>query len=139
MALLSNIRKIIAEDFKEEDRETISKLGDILNSFMEEVYNSYQKNINFNNLNQELVKVKVKVTSAGIPTITTKFSSNLKRIEGISVINAKNRTSTSVYPTGGILITYEQNSAGLYTIKHVTGIPVSNEFDLVLLLIGSDN
>ena len=139
MSKLDNIRRIVAEDFKEEDRETVSKLGDILNSFMDQVYTSFQRNINFDNLNQGLVKVRLKVDSSGVPLATTKFSSDLRRIEGIIVIKATNKTSAGVYPTEGIFISYEQNASGLYTIKSVTGLQASNDYELTLLLIGSDN
>ena len=139
MAQLDNITKIIAEEFKKDDRETVQKLAETLNPFMEQVYQSYQKNINFSNLNMDLVRVVVKVNSSGVPLSVTKFSSNLRRIEGNIVINALNKSFSGVYPSGGMFVTCEQNANGLYTVKSVTGIQANNEYQLTLMLIGSDN
>ncbi len=138
MSKLSNVRRIVAEDFKPEHREIAEKVGTILNQFMEEVYTSYQKGLNFENFNQELTRITVKTDADGIPTTSTKFSSNLRRISGIIVIQARNQTSSTVFPTEGIFVSYDQNSAGLYTVRHITGIPVGNKFELTLMLIGAD-
>ena len=136
---LDNVRRIIVEDFKEEDRETVAKLGDILNIFMEQVYVGLQKNVNFSNLNQDLIKITVKVNSSGTPLATTKFSSVLRRIEGIMVVKAVNKTSAGTYPTGGVVVSFDQNAAGLYTIRNITGLQANSNYELTLVLIGSDN
>ena len=132
---LDNVRRIVSEDFPKEDRETIIKLADILNAFMEQVYNGFNKNINFDNLNREITQIELQVNSSGVPTVSTKFSSKLKKVSGINVVKVENLTNTGSYPTSGVLVSFTQLNSTVYQINHITGLAVGNKYRIYLELI----
>ena len=76
MGLLKNVRKILAQDYADENRTLIAKLSEVLNTFMTETTETINGNIDFDNLRQQLKVFKVTVDGSG--TIT---SSNQIRLE----------------------------------------------------------
>ena len=64
---MDSVRRIRVEDYPEESRATISALAPILNSFMEQVVNIMDGNIDYENLRRDLVTVDV-TTVNGVPT-----------------------------------------------------------------------
>ena len=62
MAKLSNIKRIIKEDFEKEYHKLIDRLGYILNTFMEESSAQINGNLDYTNLNQDRVIVKMTIS-----------------------------------------------------------------------------
>lgn len=120
-------------DFKDEEKGLVGKIGRIINSFQEEVYNLSSKNITISdNLDQEVKILTATVDSAGNPTTNISFKNNLKnKIQGCQVI----RAIGSVYPNGHPFISYSETS-GIVTINNIKGLPANTQFQLVILLIG---
>lgn len=132
---LDNIKKIIAEDFKEEDRDLIARLGSILNKFMDDVYNLSNNRINFDNLSQEVVTIRATVDASGIPTTSLKFSSNkVNRAQGGVVINYKNLSNSINYPTSMPGISFVPVSTNLYKINHIIGLQANEKYELKILI-----
>lgn len=137
MAQIDNLRRIIAEDFSEEDRQLVSKLGSNLNQFMEQVYEAFQGNIDFSNTNEELSDYEVVVNGSGIPTTTGKFKSDLRRIEGVQVVRATNLTTTGTYPTSAPFLSFTPEGGGIYKVDNISGLSSGDRWRLKLRLVGS--
>jgi hypothetical protein len=133
---LDNIRRIITDDYKKEDRDSVGKLGLILNGFMQQIYDGLQKNINFDNLNREALVLTIQVDSTGKPKITTKFSSKLSKVIGITVINCVNNVKSTVYPVSWPGVSFTQINKTVYEIKNISGLLANNDYNLTLELIG---
>ena len=137
MSRLSNVRRIIIEDFPKEHRNSIEKLSIILNSFMDDVVDLTDKKIDFDNLYQELITIKVIVDANGVPTQKTNFStSRLLNSNGGIVISAANLTNSSSYLTSAPFVTFTSASNKLFNIKHVTGLIAGDTYELKLIIIG---
>lgn len=137
MASLDNIRRLIVEDFPQEDRQTVEKIAVVLNHFMENVYNVVNGNIEFDNLNQEVIDVKVTVDASGVPTQTTKISTeNIRNPQGMLVIRAINSTNRTNYPTSAPFVSYTPIGGNLQRINNISGLQANEEYQLRLLVIG---
>lgn len=133
---LNNVKRLAKEDFAPEDQALVEKLSFALNPLLDQLNNAFNKNIDFDNLNQELLTVDVEVNASGIPKILTEIKSNLKtKINGLCVIRAINLTNDGTYPSGCPFITFDTNGS-IITIKHVTGIPANKKYRLLVISIG---
>lgn len=136
MAKIDNIKRILKEDFPENSRETVDKMGYVINNFMEQVISAFNKNINFDNLNQEIKDISVTVNGSGIPTIDTNFKNNLiTKVKGIQVILAENQTNTTSYPTSCPFISFTENNK-IVTIRHISGLQANNKYKLRIITFG---
>lgn len=134
MAKINNIKRIIKEDFPEDQQELIDKLSYSLNPFMEQVSNAFNKGINNDNLSREFIQVTVENT-AGELKIPTQFKTNLKgRIQGFHILNVENLTNTTTYPTAAPWISWTI-SGNIITIKKVTGIQDDNKYRFTLEIV----
>jgi hypothetical protein len=136
MAILDSIKRINYQDFKEEDRETIHKLAETLNFFMEDVVNNMNGGIDFDNLNRELLTFEITVDENGIPITNNRFSSALS-IVGTKVIRADNLVNSAQSVTTSPFITYRNSGTGIYTITNVTGLQVNTKYRLIIELIAN--
>jgi len=134
MARLSNVRRIIAEDFPEESRETISRLGGILNYFMEEVVELSNGNVDFENLNQEIRTIEVEVDGDGVPKLNNKVLVNKTNPQGLQVIRAINLTNNAIFATAQPFINFTPQGNGVLTINNITGLPADNKFFLAFIV-----
>lgn len=134
MGRLSNVRRIIAEDFPDEYQAIISRLGGVLNYFMEEVVELSNGNVDFQNLDQQLIQFEVQVDSDGKPTLNDKILTNKINPNGIQVIKALNLTNNSIYPTGQPFISFTPSGNGFITINNISGLPADNKFFLTIIV-----
>lgn len=134
MARLSNVRRIIAEDFPEESQETISRLGGIINYFMEEVVQLSNGNVDFENLEQQLLTFEAQVDSDGSPVINDKILTEKINPNGLQVVKAQNLTNNAIYPTGQPFISFTPSGDGFLTINNITGLPEGNKFFLTVVV-----
>lgn len=128
-------KKIRVEDFKSDYQEMISKLSYSISPFMDEVYNVLNNNIDFYNLNRQLVTLNVKMDALGalkeLPKVKTTVSG---KVRGISVINAINVNNTKVYPSSHPFCSFTINGDFL-TILNISGLQANTEYQLTLELI----
>jgi hypothetical protein len=87
---LSNVRRIVVEDFPKDQRQTVEKLATIINSFMEETVALSQKNIDFENLNRSKVMVELTVDASGTPSGVTQINTQLSSYSGNKIIDVQN-------------------------------------------------
>lgn len=135
MALIDNVRRINAQEFPEDDQQTVEQLSVILNFFMEDVVNTINGNIDFANQNRELVTITLTIDANGNPIGDSRFSSNLNII-GTKVIRAFNLVNAAVFPNSAPFITYTNSGTGIYTIQNVTGLQANTNYRLLIEAIG---
>lgn len=132
---VTNIKRIVKEDFNKDDQELVDKLAFALNPFLEQVVSAFNKNIDFDNLNQEVINLETEVDSSGTPKLNFEIKTTLKtRIKGLICVSAQNLTDLT-YPTGAPFISYTTNN-NLITIRNITGLPANKRFRLSIILIG---
>jgi|CXWL01.1.fsa_nt_gi hypothetical protein len=137
MARVPDYKRIRKEDFDADMQPTIEKLGYIINAFSEQVINLLNKNVDFQNLNQEVVNVDIMKDGSGAlinpPSIKTSLNS---KVQGILCIKADNMTSVGTYPTSQPFVSYNLINNNLISILNVSGLQNSSTYRLKLLLIG---
>lgn len=135
MAKLGNLKRFLKEDFPEDDQEFVDKMGSILNPFLEQIAQAFNKNINFENLSRELITVDIENGTGGKLKTTTQFKFTLtNRILGLNIIKAENITNSSIYPTQAPWISWSING-NIITINQATGIQDNNKYRFTIELI----
>lgn len=135
MAKLNNTRQIRSEDFDQEYADLISRLGSILNSFMQEVVELSDERIDFENRVENIVTFTIKVDANGNP-IQAPFKLNTGKsgIRGIQVIRAYNLNSANIYPTQQPFINFVPNSSNLITIQNVLGLSANDNWQITAII-----
>lgn len=136
MARVDGIQRLKREDFDEKDRGLIDKLGNILNPFLEQIQDAFNKNITDENLREETKSLIVTVDGTGVPTTQTLFKNNLiSKLQGTQVIKAENLTDGTITPTSQPFIFYSENS-NIVNILKITGLQASNKYKLTVKTYG---
>ena len=133
MPSIDTVKRIIADEFKAEDREVAERIGNIYNYFAEQVTNVLNGNVDYENLKQNIMQLTVSVNSAGNHVKKTQFSANIG-LRGTSVVNALNLVNSANYLNGQPFITWSTNGAGIYTINNITGLRPNEEYRLTIEL-----
>lgn len=135
MAKVNNIKRLIAEDFEEEYQDLVRQLSFVINPLSEQITSAFNKNIDFDNLNQEVAIVEASVNGAGVPKVELQIKVNLKtRLKGVHVINIENLTDNSLL-TGAPFVNYQLITNGL-KVNQITGLVADKKYRLTLVLIG---
>lgn len=64
MPKIQQPKRIRIEDFKEENKDLISKLSDLVVPFMDDVFRVLDGNIDFDNLNRQIVDIEVMIDAS---------------------------------------------------------------------------
>lgn len=136
---LSNFKRIVKENFSEDERPLIEKMGYSINIFAEEVFNLFSKNITIeDNMLQEIKTVEVQVLDSNnmIPKNTLQFKNNLRNaLKGVLVINVENLTNSSIFPTGPVQVFFTEAN-NIVTVNRITGLQNEYKYRIKLLTIG---
>ena len=136
MPKMDSVRRIRAEDYPEETRQTISLLAPILNSFMEQVVNIFDGNVDFENLDQNILQVDV-TTVNGIPTQQTKAKFDVNsRVVGTICIRSQDLSNTGQVPVSTPHLTYTTTN-DLLNVNHISGLQDNVPYRLTFLLIAN--
>jgi hypothetical protein len=133
MPSIDTVKRIIADEFKPEDREVAERIGNIYNFFAEQVTNVLNGNVDYENLTQNILTLDVIVDSNGNPIRSTKFSTTVGLI-GTNVINARNQVNLANYLNSQPFISWSTNGQGVYTINNITGLRPNEEYTLTIEL-----
>lgn len=135
MARLNNLKRFLKEDFPNENQEFIDKMGGVLNPFLEQISNAFNKDINFDNLSREVITVDVENGTGGKLKTATQFKFTLtSKILGFNVINAQNLTNSAAYPISAPWLSWTIQG-NIITIVQATGIQDNNKYRFILELI----
>jgi|SRR5271165_3677160 len=128
---LPNFKRLSFSDYPKEYKSLIDQLSYTINNGFESLFNALQNNISIrDNLFASVKDFSVSVTAAGVPSAATAIViSNQNPIDGLIVIKATNQTNSTVYPTGGIWVSYNQTGSKV-SITNVSGLPANNNFTL---------
>lgn len=137
MGRLDNVRRILREDFDKEYQDMIDKLAYTLNSFMDQVVAQVNGNIDFTNLNQELVTFTMTVDANGTPVGNNLFKVSQTGIAGFIVINAVNKTDSTSYPTHTPMI-FGVTSGSTVKVNKIKGLTANEKYELTVMVIGSN-
>lgn len=136
MARIPDIRRLDKSDFDKDSQDLIDKLAFPLNSFMEQTRAAFQKNIDFTNLNQEVILLSVIVDDVGTPVQKTQYKSTLNtRVLGNTCIAAVNTTTAGAFPVGQPFLTFAQD-ATIVTVTNIKGLEAGQRYTLTILSIG---
>lgn len=132
--ILSILRRLNKEDFPQQYKDVVGKIGYVLNPAIEQLSTALQNNITFNdNIDCTVINIAVTVDADGIPTTSTTFQSKLTTpIKHIIVTRAINTTNSGTYVTSAPFVDFIDNS-GTVTVQHVTGLPANSTFNLTII------
>lgn len=135
MAKIQNFKRLIAEDFKDENRELISKVAYSLNPFMDDLQGALNKNLTIaDNLDINQKTIDIKVDGSGTVIGSNKLKTDLNRqCEGLTVIQVTNITNPTSYPTGTPFISFTETN-GVISINNITNLTASNQYKLKINL-----
>jgi len=134
MAKLNNVRRINPQDFSEDNQDDIQRLGYILNSFMQEVVDMSNNNVDFENLNQNFISFPIEVDSNGKPIGTDKINVNKTNPQGIQVVRLINTTNAALLPDVPPFIFFTPNGTNLVTIDKIVGLSANNKYQLSIVV-----
>lgn len=136
MGQISNTRRIIVEDFAQEDRDAVAKLSSTLNPFMDEIIDVLRNNLDYENLNRSKIVFDVVVDATGKPNINTQINTGLSSFSGKHIIDVAgvNSASDVVISTPYLDCTYQGN--GIVRINRVLGLPASKKMRVTVEFIG---
>lgn len=134
MAKLDAVQRIRTEDFDEDYDQLIEQLGVIINQFMQQVVDLSDKQIDFTNLDQNLIQFDMTVDAAGNPTGTSQINVGKTAPNGMTVIYAQNLTNSQIPATSQPFISYVRQGNGLVTVSNISGLPAGNKFKLTAIV-----
>lgn len=133
---VGNLKRMVVEDFDKDDQPVAEKIAFVYNPMAEQVSQAFNKNIDFDNLNQEVITFDVELTDAGTPKAKLELKNNLRtKPRGLIVIRAENLTLDGTFPTATPFITFGYTGTNL-DIKHISAIPGNKRYRLTAISIG---
>lgn len=134
MGKLNNVQRIRPEDFKKEYAGLVEQLGVILNEFMQKTVDMSDGNVNFDNLDQNVIQFDITVDESGNSVGVSQINVGKDTPKGMSVIYSQNLTNSQVYVNSQPFITYVPGAGSLVTIKNISGLPADNKFRLTAIV-----
>lgn len=133
----TQFKRIVIEDFNDEERKLVSKLAYIINDAFDIITYSLNKGLSIkDNLKQDITTLTVTVDANGKPKIPSSLKYVLSsNCQGIIVIRAINSTNPSIFPEQTPFVNFTQNSPGILTIDNISGLQANQEYKLTLILI----
>lgn len=136
MPTIDNTRRLLADDFSEEERELITKIGELYNYTIENITNVVNGQLDYANLAKASVSVNLTIGANGIPTVGAEFNAPPNMI-GCQVLRAVNTSNAGRFPTNAPFVTFTRQQSGTYRIQHVTGLHEGDSYTLLLELTPS--
>lgn len=137
MPKIASPKRIRKEDVKAEYGDIVDAIGSVINDFNDQVYGALNGAIDFNNLAQQTITLDLTTNATGQlsnpPSI--KFTVAGYKYIGNQVISAISLNNSNLYPTSQPFLSLAPNN-NILTILNCTGLPVSSQFRLTVVLIG---
>lgn len=136
MGQITNVRRIVIEDFSAESRETVSKLASIINNFMEEVTELSRNNIDYENLNRTKIVLDVTVDAQGRPQGINQINTGLSSYSGKIILDAYGVNSTTDVVNSAPYLDCTYLGNGTVRINRILGLPAGKKMRVVVEFIG---
>lgn len=134
MTQLTNVRRIVVEDYPAESRETVSKLASTLNNFMEEVTELSRNAVDYDNLARTKIVFDVTVDASGRPQGLSQINIGLSSYSGKVLIDVQGISPSDVVVSAPWLdCTYQGN--GLVRINRILGLPTGKKMRITVEFI----
>lgn len=130
---INNTTPLNAGDFKQEDRDSAERIGNIVNPFMQQVVELADGRIDFENRVENLIVVEFTVDANGTPLLNNKMNTGKSSIRGFQVISAFS-TSTTTTATSQPFISYTPLGNGLVQVNKISGLPANVKFRLNVIV-----
>jgi hypothetical protein len=133
MSRIDEPRRLNIDEFPKETRETMERLSEYYNYFVEQVTNNINGNIDYDNLKHKLIELTFSTDTSGQPTPILKFSQDVGLV-GTSVVRVDNLTNSTIPPESHPFISYSTAGNGVYTVTNITGLRASTKYRIVIEL-----
>lgn len=129
---IPNSRRITVEDYQEDHRDTVSKLANSLNTFMDDVVDLTRKNIGADNLNRHIAKIDITVDASGSPIGVSQMNIGLRTFTGKNILDIQSLVAgkPNVISAPYIDVTYQGN--GIVRINKIYGVPANTKVRIVI-------
>jgi hypothetical protein len=135
MPKLSDIRRIIPEDFSKEAQEVIEGVAGSYNEFADEIYQVVNGQLDFDNLARAKVNLEIAFDSTGKPVGNASISSGLSYVSMIHIGKIQNLTNASLKITQVPYIDWSLLGNGVVKINYGVGFTAGSKYRLTLELI----
>lgn len=135
MPRISDIRRIIVEDFKQEDQDLASKIAGSYNDFGDEVIQVLNGAIDYENLARSQVVLELSLNPDGSLRGSPKVNSNLASVSGLVILKVDNLTNRSARLTQSPYIQFTNQGNGIISIDYAIGFLSGSKYRVVLELI----
>lgn len=130
MPRLKSYKRIITNDFDEEDRKLVSTLGGTINDAFGDLFFTMNNRVDLaTNIACTVRDVEVIVDASGRPINRTVFTvqNPTLPIIGITVILAINLINSNIYPTSQPFVSFVQVDGGVL-INNITGLQANQRY-----------
>ncbi len=135
MARVPDLKRIAKEDFPAEYRELIEKLAFPINSHIEQVRSALNKNINFDNLSQEVKVLSFVTGSSGQPLNTLSFRSDLaSNVQGIMAVRVVITSDNTSFATQLPVFSWTQEG-NIVTFANIGGLAPETGYEITILTL----
>jgi hypothetical protein len=131
---LSDIRRIVPEEFKAEDQDMASSIAGSYNEFADELYSIVNGALDFENLARRKVDIDLNVGANGSITGNATVNTSLSFVSGIIVMNAVCTSNSALRLTASPFASFSYKGNGQFTINYLLGVP-SGKWRLTLEVI----
>lgn len=135
MPKLSDIRRIIPEDFPNDSREVAERIGGSYNEFADEVYSVMNGQLDFENLARSKAIIDLTFNATGIPTGSTNINTGLTSVAMVHIGKVENLSSPSARFSSSPYIDWSHLGNGLVRINYGIGFVAGSKYRLTLELI----
>lgn len=135
MARIPDLKRIAKEDFPSKYRDLIDRLAFPINSHIEQVRSALNKNIDFQNLAQELKTIEFTTGTGGQPITPVSFRSDLSnRIQGILPVRVVITSNNTSFANELPVISWSQVN-NIVNINSIGGLQPETGYRLTLLTL----
>ena len=131
---LNNVTELSSEDFEEDHRNTVSKIAEIINPFMQQLVEIMDKRVDFENKVENYLEIEMTVDEFGVPVLNNKISTGKTYVRGLPIINAYSTVNASITPTEQPFISFTQLADGFVQVNKITGLPGNQKFRLNIIV-----
>lgn len=141
MAKLPTLRRLFKNDFKPEYSELVEKLIVSINNGFDNVYDALNNKITLrNNILCNIKDFSVQVSSTGTPTTSLILNVDFRNnISVVTVGRVDNISNPLLYPSGGVIVIWDQISPGVLQIKNITGLSEGQSYNIRVVIYGDEN
>lgn len=134
---LPSFRRIFKTDFAQEFQNLVDQLSVSINVGIENLYDALNRKLTLrDNMLCTVKEIDVTVDPTGAPTNTTSFPLDISgRIDGVIVLSAINLTTTGMYPSYGVFISWTQTQNGIL-INNITGLQSGQKYRIRVVAFG---